>query len=251
MELRKAVLTRRSVRSFRQDNVPDDMIKQLIEAAVYAPSAGNCQPWHFYVVKDSAVKNRIWKEACQQEFLAEAPVLIIVCNDRNEAAERYGERGRILYNIQNTAAAVQNILLSATDMELGSCWCGDFDEQKLKEILKMNDGRIPVALIAIGYAGFVPGTPKRRPMEGVVTYIGEYDEKEETEKEDIRKIEHCDMGGTIFRDVNLYGVEISDVNLADGKIYNCNLNNMEIYDCYLEGLKINGIKINDLLENKI
>lgn len=247
MDLSKAILTRRSVRSFRKDNIPDDKIRELIKAAIYAPSAGNCQPWHFYAVKDSGIRKRVYEEAHRQEFLIEAPVLIIVCIDQNESAGRYGERGETLYNIQNTAAAVQNLLLSATDMGLGSCWCGDFNEPALREIFRMNSRRIPVAIVAVGYAGFEPSAPKRRPVDEVTDFIGDWEECGEVETSDVRKIEHCDMGGTVFHDVNLYGVEVSDANLTNGKIFDCNLSNLEISDCCLDGMKVNGIEISPLL----
>ena len=225
------------------------MIRELIKAAVYAPSAGNCQPWHFYVVKDSGIRKRVYEEACEQEFLTDAPILIIACIDRNESASRYGERGKTLYNIQNTAAAVQNILLSATDMGLGSCWCGDFDERSLQEILQMDSRRVPVAIVAVGYAGFEPSAPKRKLIDEVTTFIGEWEACSEEETSEAGKIEHCDMGGTVFHDVNLYQVEISDVNLAEGKIFDCNLSNLEIYDCRLDGMKVNGMDISSLLQS--
>ena len=76
------------MRNFLPGKVPDDKIRELIKAAIYAPSAGNCQPWHFYVVKDSGIRKRVYEEACRQGFLTEAPVLIIVCIDRDESAGR-------------------------------------------------------------------------------------------------------------------------------------------------------------------
>ena len=183
-------MKRRSIRSFRKGNIPDDRIWELLKAAIYAPSAGNCQPWHFYVVKDLGMRKRVYEEACRQEFLIDAPVLVIVCIDRNESASRYGERGKILYDIQNTAAAVQNILLSATDMGLGSCWCGDFDERSLQKILQTDSSRIPVAIVAVGYAGFEPSAPERRPIDEVTTFIGEWEACREEETSEVRKIEH-------------------------------------------------------------
>ena len=236
------------MRSFRKGNIPDDKIRELIKAAIYAPSAGNCQPWHFYVVKDSGIRKRVYEEACRQDFLTEAPVLIIVCIDWNESADRYGERGKTLYNIQNTAAAVQNILLSATDMGLGSCWCGDFDESGLQKIFQMDSGRIPVAIVAVGYAGFEPSAPMRKPVDEVADFIGEWEACGEEETSEDRKIEHCDMAGTVFQDVNLYRAVITDVNLAQGKIFDCNLSDLEIYDCRLDGMKVNGIDISSLLQ---
>lgn len=269
MEFSEVILSRRSIRSFKSDNVSDDNIKKFIRAATYAPSSGNRQPWHFYVVKDVLVKNRIYEKACHQELIQSAPILLAVCVDLSENNKVYGEREK-LYNIQDTAAAVQNILLSATDMGLGSCWCGDFDESSLKEILNMNDERVPVAIVAIGYAGFEPMAPKRKSVDEVVTFIGEFTEAETEKQHEEIKIAHCDMGGTVFNDVNLRGavfdnvnlgdaafnninfcgVDISDVNMQDGKIHNCNLNNLDVYDCCLEGMKINGISITDILDSK-
>ena len=174
------------MRNFLPGKVPDDKIRELIKAAIYAPSAGNCQPWHFYVVKDSGIRKRVYEEACRQGFLTEAPVLIIVCIDRDESAGRYGERGKTLYDIQDTAAAVQNILLSATDMGLGSCWCGDFDKSGLQEIFRMNGGRVPVAIVAVGYAGFEPSVPKRKPVDEVADFIGEWEDWGEEDRKSTR-----------------------------------------------------------------
>lgn len=251
MELSKVILSRRSVRRFKADKVSDDKLRELIKAATYAPSAGNLQPWHFYVIKDALVRKRIYEEACRQEVIAGAPILLTVCAE-NKDIERYGERGQRLYNIQDTAAAIQNILLSAADMGLGSCWCGDFKEDSLKEILNMDNERIPVAIIAVGYGyeGFEQIAPKRNPVEQVATFIGEFEDNEESGGQEERRIEHCDIGGIVFNDVNmgeavfnnvnLYRADISDVNLAEVRIHNCNLSNLEIYDCNLEGMKING-----------
>ena len=169
MELSEVILSRRSIRSFKSDNVPDDNIRELIRAATYAPSSGNRQPWHFYVIKDALVINKIYDKACHQELIKSAPILLVVCVDLSEDNKVYGEREK-LYNIQDTAAAIQNILLSATDMGLGSCWCGDFNESSLKKILNMDDTRLPVAIIAIGYAGFEPKAPKRKSFDEVVTF---------------------------------------------------------------------------------
>ena len=180
----------------------------------------------------------------------------------NKDTEKYGERGQRLYNIQDTAAAIENILLAATDMGIDTCWCGDFNEDSLKEILNMDNTRIPVAIIAVGYRceGIEPMAPNRKPVDEVTTFVGEFEENEASEKQEERRIEHCDISGIVFNDVNLgeavfdnvnlYRADISDVNLAEGKIYNCNLCNLEIRDCNIEGLKINGISISDLQNEK-
>lgn len=261
MELSKVILSRRSIRSFKSNPVSNEQITALINAAIYAPSAGNCQPWHFFVIKDTTVKNRICEEACRQSFIASAPVVLVICINPVDSKKRYGERGCNLYSIQDTAAAVQNILLSAADLGLGACWCGAFDENKLEDILELKDGMTPVAIIPVGYAATEPMAPKRKSIEEVTTFIGEYDNKEFIQEKNERKIEHCDMSGVIFHDVNLGNsvfhninlgsVDISDANLSDGEIHNCNLSNLKIYDCLLDGLSINGIEIAAILEKNI
>lgn len=269
MEFSEVVLSRRSIRNFKRDNISDDNIKEIIKATTYAPSSGNRQPWHFYVVKDTSIKNKIYEKACHQELIESAPILLTVCIDLNEGNKVYGEREN-LYNIQDTAAAIQNILLASTNLGLGSCWCGDFDEKHLKEILNMNDTRIPVAITAIGYASFEPIAPKRKPVHDIVTYIGEFKEEETENRQEKTRIAHCDMSETVFYDINLGGAvfdnvnlggavfnnvnfsqaDISDVTMENGTVHNCNLNHLDIYDCCLEGMKINGINISDILAHK-
>lgn len=249
---------RRSIRSFKQKDISKEDLITILKAAQSAPSGGNCQPWHFYVIHDKAIQIDIVNKCCKQEFILSAPVFIIVCADMKRSEDRYGERGRNLFCIQDTAAAIQNILLCAKDLGLGTCWCGAFDEGKLIEIMHLQKDMRPVAIIPIGYPNNEPVPTKRRPLEEIITFIGEskYDGSEEDEEVQ-RKFEYCDMGDTVFDDVNLgnckfqninfYGVEILDANLTDGKIHDCNLSNLKINNCKLDGMSINGKDIFELL----
>ncbi len=94
MDFIELVKSRRSVRRFKSDDVPDNLLIHLLESTQAAPSAGNCQPWHFYVIKDKAMIQRIRKEACKQAFISTAPVLFVVCADIEKTEERYKKRGR-------------------------------------------------------------------------------------------------------------------------------------------------------------
>lgn len=171
-ELLQHIRKRRSIRRFTTDSVPVDVTDKLIEAARWAPSAGNLQPWYFYVVHDPAVRRCLADAAFGQHFAAEAPVCIVVCAEPRRSARIYGRRGEDLYCIQDTAAAAQNILLAAADYGLGSCWVGAFNEDRVRACLGIPDSLRPLAIIAVGYPadGDHP-IPARRELESIRKYV--------------------------------------------------------------------------------
>jgi len=165
--------SRRSIRNFQKKDITKEDLMKIMEAAQSAPSAGNCQPWHFYIILDRTLQIDI-KTACgNQEFMLTAPVFLVVCADIKRSEERYGGRGRHLYCIQDTAAAIQNILLCAKSLGLGTCWCGAFDEGKVSKILNLHQDMRPVAIIPIGYPVSDPEPRPRRPLDEIVTFIGD------------------------------------------------------------------------------
>ncbi|MCL5290359.1 MAG: nitroreductase family protein, partial [Firmicutes bacterium] len=108
METLTLLKSRFSVRRFKPDPVPDELLTQVLEAARWAPSAGNLQPWFFYVVKGREQKEALATFALNQRFLAQAPVCIVTCAEPARSARVYGDRGRDLYCYQDSAAAAQN-----------------------------------------------------------------------------------------------------------------------------------------------
>ena len=149
-----------SVRRYQATPVPEEAIGQLLEAARWAPSAGNLQPWFFYVVRSQGVKECLAAAALEQRFIAQAPVVIVVCAEPERSARVYGERGRRLYCYQDTAAAVQNILLAATAMGLGTCWVGFVEMFKFGFKWKRKLGiRWPYRLIEAITLGYPVGEP--------------------------------------------------------------------------------------------
>ncbi|MGQ9513600.1 MAG: nitroreductase family protein [Thermoproteota archaeon] len=168
MDLFEAIKDRRSVRSFKQKPVPENLIKKILEAASLAPSAGNLQAWEFIIIKDSVTKMEISKAAFYQSFIAEAPVDVVVCANQKRSSERYGRRGRDLYSICDASAATQNLLLAAHALGLGSCWVGAFDETSVSKILGLPDGVKPIAIVPIGYAGETPSPRSRIPLREIV-----------------------------------------------------------------------------------
>lgn len=164
----ETILGRRSIRSFSNRDVSDAQINQLLEAAVRAPSAGNLQPWFFFVIRSPEIKDRLGAASFGQSFIARAPAVIVVCAEPLKSAARYGERGAVLYCIQDTAAAVQNILLAARELGLGTCWVGAFDEASVRAALNLEKKRRPVAVIPVGYPLDKPVSTSRKPLSEVV-----------------------------------------------------------------------------------
>ncbi len=171
MDFFSLVTERRSVREFREDPVPSEVVHDILLAGSWAPTAGNRQPWHFYVVTDSAQRRALCQAAGGQMFVQKAPVVIVVCADPERSALRYAERGRSLYCLQDTAAAIQNMLLAVEIKGLGACWVGAFDEARATQVLSLPPEHRPVALIPIGHPRARPSTPPRRPVEDIVTFL--------------------------------------------------------------------------------
>ena len=170
-EVFEAIKTRRSVRNFMPDDIPDKVIALLLEAAVWAPTAGNAQPWYFYVLRDEYLKKKLAEAALSQVFIAQAPVVIVACADLDRAQAAYGKRGVDLYCLQDTAAAVQNMLLCVHALGLGACWVGAFDETAAADLLDLPRQHRPLAVIPIGRPGALTKNPGRRALHEIYSEI--------------------------------------------------------------------------------
>jgi nitroreductase len=163
-------LKRHSCRSYTADRVPSELVERLLEAACWAPSGGNLQPWRFVVVTDDRLRAELARTAFGQAFIGQAPVVIAVCAVPEESARHYGSRGRELYCLQDSAAATENLLLAATAAGLGSCWVGAFDEPAVARVLDLPDDWRPVALVSIGRPADGESRRSRRPLDEVVVW---------------------------------------------------------------------------------
>ena len=150
MNLKNVIRNRHSIRSFSNKKVPLELIHEIIKYANLAPSAGNLQARDFIIVDDENIKKKLSIAALDQEFIVEAPVNIVVCVNLNRISS-YGIRGKELYCIQDSAAAIEHILLLAVDNSLGACWVGAFNESEVSKILNLPKYARPVAIIPIGY----------------------------------------------------------------------------------------------------
>ena len=168
MEIPEAISKRKSIRVFTDEELSSTYIEVLVRAGCQAPSAGNLQPWGFVVVRDKTVKEKLVEASYGQNSVITAPMVIVVCTEPARTAPRYGERGTTLYCLQDTAAAVENILLTAAQNGLGTCWIGAFDEGIAARAIGLPEGIRPVAMIPVGHPAQTPQPRSRRPLSEVL-----------------------------------------------------------------------------------
>jgi nitroreductase len=169
MDILKAVRERRSIRDFHKREIPKDIVDKLIDALIWAPSAGNLQARKFYFIKDENIKKNIAAAALKQHFIAEAPLVVIGCTD-SRIAYKYGDRGVNLYSIQDVACSLMGMMLVAHENGLGSAWVGAFHEDIVSNILKLPRYLRPVAIVSIGYPSKIPSPPPRVSTEEAVEF---------------------------------------------------------------------------------
>ncbi|MGF7184859.1 nitroreductase [Desulfitispora alkaliphila] len=201
MELIDAIRARRSIRKFKEDPVPDKLVRELLEAARLAPSGVNLQPWRFVVVKSSESRAKLAK-ATPLSFVSKAPVVIVCCVDtqiltKNAIMDRATElkesgafvgtdlegfepenyadkkqkmeqHAAMAYMSLNTAIAIDHITLRAEDLGLGSCWVMMFSQGKVKQAIELEDRYHVVALLPIGYPDQHPNQRPRLSLEEII-----------------------------------------------------------------------------------
>ncbi|MCZ7623161.1 MAG: nitroreductase family protein [Candidatus Kuenenia sp.] len=205
MEVREAIQKRRSIRKFKPDPVPDELILQLLESARLAPSGSNTQPWRFIIVRDSEAIKKLQTAAYNQRHVGQAPLIIACCADKKafgEFPQRIDElieagalpaksrevfvpslkKGGLDQDIKwhlliaatgNTDIAIEHMVLQAVELGLGTCWVRWFEDNKVKEILEIPQTIEIIALLPIGYPD---ETPPQRPRFSLdkITYYEKY-----------------------------------------------------------------------------
>jgi nitroreductase len=158
---------RRSIRRYRPDPVPDEMVEQLLEAGRWAPSASNRQPWAFIVIRDEAVRREVAQHAAyyfvRWAHVDEAPLLIVLCGDARNRIYR-----QFLH--EDIGLAGSQIMLQAHALGLGTCWIGGLDRPALAAILKVPEGMEIIGLLTVGFPAEDPPPPPRKPLADIVHY---------------------------------------------------------------------------------
>ena len=169
MTFSELVHARRSIRQYRPDPVPPELVEQVLEAGRWAPSACNSQPWEFIVVTDPQVREAIYQLAnvvgLKWPHLRTAPVTVVVC-----------ARKLTPYSRDDCIFAGQNMLLAAQDLGLGACWIGGFNERKMKQLLRVPEGYLLPGMFTLGYPAATPNPTPRRELTTMVhadTYQGQ------------------------------------------------------------------------------
>ena len=186
---------RRSIRKYKKEPVPQEVIQRIIETAVYAPSAHNAQPWRFIVMADQGHKEalagtmgRVWLAELERDRIpknvaqkavdasvkrfASSPVLVLCCltmEDMDAYLDEERRRNERDLAVQSVAAAIQNLLLAAHSEGLGACWfCAPlFCKTAVRQVLKIPDNVEPQALVTLGYPAEKHAPPERHSLETV------------------------------------------------------------------------------------
>lgn len=158
MSLLDVIFNRASVRRYKNEPVPREVLLNILEAGRRAPSAMNAQPWHFIVVTDPKIKHAL-SQRRWAGFVKDAAFIIVGCGEK-----------RRRWSTVDVAIALQNMVLAAEAQGLGSCWIGDFDEKELGELLGIPEDLKVVALVSFGYPAEKPGPRTKKPLEEIVHY---------------------------------------------------------------------------------
>ncbi len=166
MDVHEAIKRRRSVRKYASREIPADVMRRMREALRYAPSACNLQPWHFILITDPDVRQQLAKAAKNQMWMADAPVIVVVCVFSEHAYKHMGGHGNSAEI--DAAIALDHLTLAAVSEGLGTCWIGAFREAEAEKLLEVPANAKIVAMTPLGYPAssdlnYLVDEDKRKP----------------------------------------------------------------------------------------
>lgn len=178
MDVFQAIRERRSVRKFKPDPISENMVKDVLEAGIWAPSWANTQCWRFVVVRDEGIRARL-AETMEKgnpaaEAVRKAPVTLIICGELRKSGYYKGEASTEKgdWYMFDTALACQNMMLAAYAIGLGSVAIGLFDAATVARILQTPADIKVVLMMPLGYPDEQPKTPRRRELAEITYYEG-------------------------------------------------------------------------------
>ncbi|MCW4052913.1 MAG: nitroreductase family protein [Candidatus Bathyarchaeota archaeon] len=156
------ILKRRSVRRYAEKRVTEEVLSKILEAGRQAPSADNVQPWHFIVLTDSNIKEKM-SRGRYNSFVKDSAFTIVGCGYVGDADGRR-------WSTIDTTIALQNMVIAAWVQGVGSCWIGDFQEDEAKKLLGIPEDWKMVALVSFGYPTDQPRERQKKPVEEIIGY---------------------------------------------------------------------------------
>lgn len=167
MDVKEAIMKRRSIRAFKDEKVKDDLLIKLVDAGRWAPSGSNIQPWHFVIIRNPEQIKKI--KSFAPGMLGVPAAIIAICTDMSLVEKRGGKAGQLMC-LMDAAMAAQNMALEAVEMELGTCVVRSFNPQAVQLILKLPQEIVPQLLMTIGYPANIPAAPKRKDLDKITSW---------------------------------------------------------------------------------
>ena len=162
---------RRSIRKFTSELVNEDIENKILSRIMLAPSAGNLQAFKIFSIRNKGLIKKLWGASNRQDPIAMASLVLVFVADSELSAQRYSNRGRDLYSIQDATIATIYAHLITADVGLGSVWIGSFDTNQVQNILDLPKKDVPIAILPIGFSDIDPEPRTRRSVNEIVQKI--------------------------------------------------------------------------------
>ncbi len=168
MDFFNLIRGRHSIRAYTDQPIKPEDLQCIFEAINRAPSAGHRQAFEVYILREPGPRGALVHAASEQEFLAQAPVVLVFCTHAALNADRYGQRGDRLYAVQDATIACTFAMLAAAELGLASVWVGAFNEAAVRGVIRAPEEQRPVAILPIGYPAETPRNRERRPLSKLI-----------------------------------------------------------------------------------
>lgn len=169
MEFQTLIKERHSTRKFKSQEIPEETLQEIFKAINSAPSAGNIQAVQVFAAKKPELKKQIASACFGQNFIAQAPVVLVFCANLKESERLYKERGKTLYAIQDASIAATFAWLAAVNEGLSSVWVGAFNDEELQNAI--GSELQPVAVLPLGFADEKPRKTPRKSLKEIIKEI--------------------------------------------------------------------------------
>jgi nitroreductase len=171
MDFFEIIQLRHSVRSFSTEPIELESVQFILEAANRAPSAGNLQGYEIFIATEQVHRSGLVHATRGQEFILQAPLILVFCANPARSAVKYMERGEKLYSIQDATIACTFAMLAASSLSLSTVWVGAFDEKEVNEVLDIPSNLQPVVILPVGHTEKEPRITSRRNLNDLCHFV--------------------------------------------------------------------------------